>query len=346
MNGLELPERELVACIRTAYGLKVASVQALALGADSYARVFQVVTEDGSPSHFLKVRKTAAGEASVRIPHFLHAQGIRQVLVAIPTQRGELSFAFQGHYLILYPFVPGRVAMEVGLTAQQWAELGAILKAIHSVRLPDHLHQLLEREAYSPEFRMRAAGYLRRALAGVYDHRAGRGLAELLRSRKCAIEHMIDRAEELGGALRRGSERPLVVCHADLHKWNIQVDAQGELLIVDWDSLKLAPKECDLMFIGGDIGGSTDDVAEEASFYRGYGDTPVDPVALAYYRYERILTDVVEFSKQVWEDPGITKEACDRIVSLVASNFLPGNALESARRADARLRDSLRSSRV
>jgi len=339
MNSVELSERELVACIRAAYGLNVASVQALALGADLHARVFQVVAENGSQSYFLKVQNTAAREASVAIPHFLYSQGIHQVLAAIPTKGGGLAFTCRGYQLVLYPFLAGHVAMEVGLTAEQWTELGAALKAVHSVRLPDNLLQLMEREAYSPEFRVLAAGYLRRVLAGVYDHGACRGWAELLRSRKGEIEHMISRAEELAGALASGSERPFVVCHADLHKWNIQVEPGGELLVLDWDSLKLAPKECDLMYIGGNIGGYSGDVAEEASFYRGYGDTRVDPMALTYYRYERIVTDVALYCQEVWEHPGVTAEACDQIVSNVASNFMPGNELEAARRADDWLGD-------
>jgi len=343
MNGVELSEREIVACIRAAYGLNVASVQALALGADFNARVFQVVAENGSQSYFLKVRITAAREASVAIPHFLYSQGIRQVLAAIPTKGGGLASTCRGYQLVLYPFLAGHVAMEVGLTAEQWTELGVALKAVHSLRLPDNLLQLMEREAYSPEFRVQAAGFLRRVLAGVYDHGACRGWAELLRSRKGEIEHMISRAEELAGALASDGERPFVVCHADLHKWNIQVGPGGELLVLDWDSLKLAPKECDLMYIGGNIGGYKGDVAEEASFYRGYGDTRVDPLALTYYRYERIVTDVALYCQEVWEHPGVTAEACDQIVRNVAGNFMPGGELEAARRADAWLGDSKRS---
>jgi spectinomycin phosphotransferase len=305
--------------------------------------VFQVVAQNGGQSYFLKVHHTAAKEAGVAIPHFLYSQGIHQVLAAIPTKGGELAFMCRGRQLVLYPFLAGHVAIEVGLTAEQWTELGVALKAIHSQKLPDNLLQLMEREVYSPEFRVRAAGFLRQALAGVYDHGPCSGMAELLRARKSEIEHMISRAEELAGTLASDNERPFVVCHADLHKWNIQVEPGGELLILDWDSLKLAPKECDLMYIGGNIGGYRGDEAEEASFYRGYGDTRVDLLALTYYRYERIVTDIALYCQEVWEHPGVTAEACDQIVRRVANNFPPGSELEAARRADAWLGDSQRS---
>ncbi len=174
---------------------------------------------------------------------------------------------------------------------------------------------------------------MQRTLSGVYDQGTGRGLAELLRSRKQELEHMIGRATALAGGLRRRDEEPFVICHADLHKWNILSGPEGEVYAVDWDSLKLAPKECDLMFIGGNIGGAA---VEEASFYTGYGETRVDPAALAYYRYERIVADVAAFSQEVWEQPEPTEEECDEIVRLVAANFMPGNELEAARHTDER----------
>ncbi len=340
MTGLDLSEHDLAAGLRAAYGLGVRSVRALDGGADVDARAYRVVSDDGGLDYFLKVRRAGPGAASVAIPHFLNALGIRQVLAPIPTHRAELVAELDGHTLVLYPFQPGRDAMAVGLTPAQWTELGLALKAVHSARLPERLLPLLPHEVYSPEFRSRTRGYLQRALAGVYDQGAGARLAEVLRSRRAEIDFMLGRAEQLAGALVKGAPRPLVVCHADLHKWNIQVGPAGELLIVDWDSLRLAPKECDLMFIGGNIGGDPPGgyAAEEASFYRGYSETRVDPVALAYYRYERILTDVAEYSQQVWDRPGMTVDACARIASLIAFNFLPGNELDAARRADRALR--------
>jgi spectinomycin phosphotransferase len=94
------------------------------------------------------------------------------------------------------------------------------------------------------------------------------------------------------------------------------------------------------MFIGGHIGGFSGDMAEESSFYQGYGDVHTDPVALAYYRYERIITDIAEFGGQVWDCPDVSAEACDRIACWVDSCFLPGYELEAARRADDRLYES------
>jgi hypothetical protein len=41
------------------------------------------------------------------------------------------------------------------------------------------------------------------------------------------------------------------LCHSDIHAGNILIDVNDDFYIVDWDNPILAPKEHDLMFIGG-----------------------------------------------------------------------------------------------
>lgn len=52
--------------------------------------------------------------------------------------------------------------------------------------------------------------------------------------------------------------------------------------LVDWDDPIMAPKERDLMFIGGGVGNVWNRSHEEELFYEGYGKVDVNPVLLAY----------------------------------------------------------------
>ena len=72
---------------------------------------------------------------------------------------------------------------------------------------------------------------------------------------------------------------------------------------------------------------------EEALFYNGYGDVPVDQRALAYYRYERIVEDIAVYCQQLLLS---TEGGDDRQQSLryLASNFLPGGVIAIARAQD------------
>ena len=84
------------------------------------------------------------------------------------------------------------------------------------------------------------------------------------------------------------------------------------------------------MFVGGGQGFTGHTAAEEMlRFYEGYGATAVEPMALAYYRYERILQDIAAYSEALLlTDAG----GADREQSLryLASNFLPHGTLAAA----------------
>ena len=131
--------------------------------------------------------------------------------------------------------------------------------------------------------------------------------------------------------------RRLSLCHSDVHAGNVLIGADDAFYIVDWDNPILAPKERDLMFVGGGQGftGHTPQ-EEEMLFYRGYGETEIDPPALAYYRYERIVTDIAVYCEQLFlSDAG----GEDRAQSLqhLKSNFLPNGTIEIAYKSDRTL---------
>ena len=101
-----------------------------------------------------------------------------------------------------------------------------------------------------------------------------------------------------------------MLCHADLHAGNLLVEDNGTLHIIDWDEILLAPRERDLMYIGGGLLGNwraPED--EEILFYQGYGPVTIDPVAMAYYRYERIITDLAIYAGELLALGGSQEEA-------------------------------------
>ena len=92
----------------------------------------------------------------------------------------------------------------------------------------------------------------------------------------------------------------------------------------------MAPKERDLMSIGGGLMGDWRTPHEEETlFYRAYGQTHIDPTALAYYRYERIIQDIAFFCERLFltADSVEDREQC---LHYLESNFLPNNTIEIA----------------
>jgi spectinomycin phosphotransferase len=163
-------------------------------------------------------------------------------------------------------------------------------------------------------------------------------MAALMREKRREIRYLVERAEELASRLQ-ARPRAQVLCHADVHAGNLLLARDGSLNIVDWDDLILAPREQDLMFAGGGVGGIWNSEREVALFYQGYGPVEVDLAALAYYRLERVVIDIAEFGKQLLLSPegGEDREQAYRYF---AGQFAPGEAIAMAMRTDRRLRES------
>src|SRR5690606_22184304 len=99
------------------------------------------------------------------------------------------------------------------------------------------------------------------------------------------------------------------------------------------DTLCLAPKERDLMYIGAGIGDTWNTPQEEDLFYQGYGASEVDHDVITYYRYERIVQDIAAFAEQLLltDDGGDDRE---QALYFFNSQFQPNGVVEIALRSD------------
>ena len=328
----DLQDEKIIACLAGDFGLRVDRLAFLPLGADMNTAVYRAIAGDKVP-YFVKLRSGPFDEITVSVPRFLGDQGIAQIIPPLPTRNGQLWADLNAFRLILYPFVEGQNAREVALTDRQWADFGAGLKAIHTAVLPATLGKLVPQETYSPHWRDIVRKFLARVEVDAFDDPAAAELAAFLMARRGEVLDLVGRSERLARELATRTP-DLVLCHSDIHASNVLVDAHDHLYIVDWDNPILAPKERDLMFIGGAQGfaGCTPE-EEETLFYRGYGRTEIDPGVLAYYRYERIVVDIAVYCEQLFLS---TEGGEDREQSLhyLVSNFLPGDTIEIAYESD------------
>ena len=157
-----------------------------------------------------------------------------------------------------------------------------------------------------------------------------RQLAAFWRARHAEISALVERAEDVGRRLRVAG-LPVALCHADAHTANVLIDSADNLWVVDWDETVLAPKERDLVFVvGGGISGDLVGPREEAWFFQGYGDTLVDPFALAYYRYGWAVQDIGSFGEQVLLTPEAGAETRRDAMRIFMRLFQPGEIVGMA----------------
>lgn len=335
-----IPDETISACLRDTFGVPVAHVDFLPIGW-VYNALFRVTSADGA-SYFLKLRRGAFDETAVAVPAFLHRHGIRRVMAPVATTSGALWLHAHGFDWILYPFFEGKSGFDATLSQSQWTVLGESMQAVHTTSVPASLAERLPREDYSPRWRNRVRAFHNQVDAGRHADPIAARLAAFWRAKRDEIELMVRRAEQLARVLQE-RELPAVICHSDLHAGNILIGRGGELAIVDWDEPLLAPKERDLMFIGGGVGGTWYSEQEVRWFYQGYGSAEIDLVALSYYRYERIVVDIAEYAARIFAIAGSVEERAQGLE--LVNQFGPNNVVEIAHRTYQQLAATAASAR-
>ena len=331
----DIDQSAIIACLRSEYGVDAETVAFLAVGADADTAAYRVVAQNGD-RFFLKLRSGDFLDASVSVPHYLASHGAGWVIGPIPTRSGVLSADVTVFTAVLYPFHDGTSGWNRRLSREQWIKLGAGVRTLHDAEIPIDLLRAVPRESFRSPWRRD----LPRRLEQLREDSAGdpviRELSELLERHRSTVEHLLYRAEVLAGRL---THRPAhtTACHGDLHAGNILIDSLDHLFVVDWDTIVVALRERDLMFIGGGVGGTWNKQHECEWFFDGYGSVEIDPYALLYYRCERIVEDICVVCSELLESNAAEPDRAE-MVRQIADQFGAGNVVEIALRTDETVR--------
>ncbi len=292
-----LSDQRIISYLNTDYGINVVTLTFSPLGADMNASVYKAKTHDQS-SYFVKIKRGHHHDISIAIVGLLHDTGIQQIIPPIKTIHGQPTKSIEDFTLIVYPFIEGQDGFSRNLTDDQWIKLGVALKQVHEIDVPTSIQNQIRQEAYSPKWREAVRSlYLHIETEPIGDEIALK-LLKFMKENMLVIHRLVDRAEQLGQKLRDQSPK-FVLCHSDIHGGNVLIDKNDTIYIVDWDEPIMAPKERDLMFIGGGVANVWNKPQEEMLFYKGYGKTEVNTSILAYYRHERIVEDIALYGREL-----------------------------------------------
>ncbi|MFD1064658.1 aminoglycoside phosphotransferase family protein [Oceanobacillus locisalsi] len=213
-----------------------------------------------------------------------------KVPVPLKTREGNDKCEDEENIYLLYPFIQGQTIGEKDLTEQQVEAFAHMIATLHSFgeEIPFPTEDLTE------HFEVSFAREIEEVMYGNTEQLPAELYSFL--SENCEkIGTWIKAIKELSEKLQSAS-LDKVLCHTDLHHWNLmQAD---ELLLIDWEGLKLAPAEADIMFLA-DKSYFKQFMEIYLSYHKNYH---IDEDALAFYQLRRKLEDMWEFIEQLLYD--------------------------------------------
>ncbi|MBT2760186.1 phosphotransferase [Paenibacillus sp. ISL-20] len=207
----------------------------------------------------------------------------------------------EGIYL-LYEYIVGDTIADQELTEDQVRQLAEMIAELHRYGEEVPLVTSAMTENYTVPF----LGQLKSTLDGELPY----DLGEVLLHYIDRLKEIMLKVEELSEALKNRDLR-MALCHTDVHGWNLMSTGQ-HLKLIDWEGLKLAPVEADMM--------SFVDEPYFELFMRVYKEThshyEINAEALQFYQGRRKLEDVWEFMEQLLYDVQHDKERALTLQSL------------------------------
>lgn len=319
--------------LQQSYGITPTAVVSRAVGADAHAAVYRIDARHGQ--WWLKCRRYQVNPAVWDSLHWMRGTlGIKEIVAPWPTLAGAASAQRWGLQFTLFPYIEGQSGFEAPLSATQWQQLGHVLRRLHEARLPEAMARALPQVALDGDALLTVGQWLQQpsALATASD-RWGEAFRAVWQQQHGRIAQLHARAEELQQGLQ-DQVAELRVCHTDLHAGNLLMDTAGGLHLIDWDGLALAPRERDLMFVGGAVGGRWGRERPQG-FVEGYGEDLGNARWIAWYRHVRVLQDLIEFQQMLLGAEAQQRAVQQRRQALhfLGEQFAPGNVVDAAERA-------------
>lgn len=305
---LDHPDRIVEGLLRTiadSYGINLLSLEHMPVGfvgvhfkgRDSGGSSYFLTVYDGSRLAQISVQRLPFTLAAVH--HLQHSGQFTSLAAPLKTTRGRLWAEYEGLPVIVYPYLEGHLLAEEGDSSEPvQEELGRLVAKLHAA----HIHPGIE-NPIREEFRFPFEEPLRRGMLDLQHIPDGapaekQALRDLLLPHTDKINSLLSRLHALAYVVRQ-AVRPYVICHTDLHPWNVIRALSGELVVVDWEGVCLAPPEYDLFIFTGP--GFRPFLR---AYYEAGGRRDLSAEAFAFYLYRRNLEDLADFIVRILDEDG------------------------------------------
>ncbi|NLB91583.1 MAG: aminoglycoside phosphotransferase family protein [Clostridiales bacterium] len=290
----------LLTLLFTAYSLSPCSITQVQGG--WAANAYLVISNQRH--YFLKVfdkHRSTAQYWIQKIPYYIsilhhlhkHTPFKKEIIMPICTKENSCWYENEDFLLMLYPYIQGEVLGDTHLSLPQQKELAAIIANLHlhGSQVPKDL--LTDRETFDPSF----GDSLKTLIKNNYeDHSL---VQKATAPYTYILLESISKLQSDAYVLRKNA-LPYVLCHTDLHGWNLI--QSKKLLLLDWEGLKFAPAEADLFSFseGFFFDYALDPVIK--TYQQIHPQYQINQTALTYYQLRRRIEDVTEFIQSILFD--------------------------------------------
>ncbi len=290
--------------LQSKYGIKAISLNSVPAGWSAAA--WKVCAESGD--YFLKVydkQKPSTKCWVERIDRYIpvvlwlsqNTVLSENMTAPVLTKSGAYKWEDDEYLYLVFPYIDGQTIGEEELSLKQVRELARTVACLHryGAEIPISTQGL--NETFDVSFCTELKEWL-----------AHSELKTLLAEFAKTIIGFTGELERRAAMLRK-SNLKFVLCHTDIHGWNLmQAD---KLILIDWEGLKLAPPEADLFSFTETFffGYAWEEFLNE--YCKVHPDFQVDPEVMMFYQLRRRLEDIHAFAKSVLFD-GLSNENKER----------------------------------
>lgn len=236
----------------------------------------------------------------------MHNSGLKgKIPVPLLTNNGGFKCEDDDGIYLLYEYISGETIGDKALNEEQVRQLSEIITELHSFGA----EILIETDAIKEDFYVPYLQQLRSALDKEYNN-IPTDVREVINPHIEQINGLADTLEKLSMCLKTSNVR-MTLCHTDIHHWNL-MQSENQLILIDWEGLRLAPVEADLMFLVDEPY-----YAEFLSIYQKvHKNFAINPDSLQFYQIRRKLEDIWEFIEQLLFDKQNAQERVNTLNSL------------------------------
>ncbi|MEI7579532.1 MAG: aminoglycoside phosphotransferase family protein [bacterium] len=287
-------KNQILNLIKENYGLNIQTISFVNKG---YGDHNYFITDKSGKKYFLKIARNVKGTTiGLKVCQYLHEIAFTNISQVITTKSNTIGVLFEKHLITILEFIDGA---EIGEIKNEETERLAlmILSKLHRIKLTQVVN-FIPRISFIAASGKSLFNKLQQVKIKHYQLDFEKQFQKMLADNYNLLIDAIDKLNDLTKQCVL-EHQEFVICHRDCHGYNFMKMKTGELFLIDWDSVKLAPPEQDLIFF------SEENISKYYPFPKN---KKLNQKTFLYFALERQIDDLQAFVETILLSDTVIKE--------------------------------------